>query len=29
MNKGNKQIAHVIDRVLRPVDLPRALLRLP
>jgi uncharacterized surface protein with fasciclin (FAS1) repeats len=22
VNKGNKQIAHVIDRVLRPVDLP-------
>ena len=22
VNKGNKQIAHVIDRVLRPIDLP-------
>ena len=22
INKGNKQIAHAIDRVLRPVDLP-------
>lgn len=24
INKGNKQIAHAIDRVLRPVDLPAA-----
>ena len=22
INKGNKQIAHGIDRVLRPIDLP-------
>jgi hypothetical protein len=22
INKGNKQVAHGIDRVLRPVDLP-------